>query len=360
MKILIIDDDEVLRNEFRELLESEGHEVSVAIDGERGVEAARAHPFDLVFTDLKMPGISGIDVIRELTASNPRTFLVMVTGYATVETAIEAMRIGVFDYVQKPFRIERIRAILESIREAQAYRRQVEAGRGDEDDDLFSSLEFPEAGMLIFTADPKTPGPARLIKSGAEAIDLGVGGDLSPKQLYDLRVAAVNFLNNHRGAVVVLENLGLLRKEHSWEGVRRFLETVRDEVVKTNGRLIVGNDPTGWSDPELDQLTELLSFHYVKLISESVASPIRRRILRYLAAEGTAHFNEIHAHLELNDTPKLSFHLRKLLKEDLLAKDETKVYSLTHLGTRIDGSLHDMEVDGTRAKHISTLITYTV
>ena len=115
MDILLVDDDETLRQSLVMLLQSEGHSVTEAADGEKALEKARMHYFDLVLCDVRMPGIDGIETISRLRDSIADAHFVVMTGYASEEAPIKALRLGVDDYLTKPFDIpvflEKLRAL---------------------------------------------------------------------------------------------------------------------------------------------------------------------------------------------------------------------------------------------------------
>jgi DNA-binding NarL/FixJ family response regulator len=102
-KILIIDDDPTILEGLRRLLTRSGYEVAVAPNGILGLEAARKQTVDVVVTDLAMPGVSGLDLIKLIQGLDPTLPVIVLTGNATLETAIHAMRhAGAFDFLQKP------------------------------------------------------------------------------------------------------------------------------------------------------------------------------------------------------------------------------------------------------------------
>jgi putative nucleotidyltransferase with HDIG domain len=112
-KILVVDDESTIREVLVDFLVLEGFEVTCANDGEQGLEFLAREHFDAVLLDMKMPGISGLDVLRQLPELAPDTLAIMMTGYGTVETAIEAMKLGAFDYVLKPFKVQDVIRLLE-------------------------------------------------------------------------------------------------------------------------------------------------------------------------------------------------------------------------------------------------------
>jgi two-component system response regulator PilR (NtrC family) len=102
-RIIIVEDEETLRNTLASVLEEEGYEVSKKNDAASAVEAIREENFDLVITDLKMPGMDGINLLQKVMKMSPQTFVILMTAYGTVETAVEAMQKGAYDYIMKPF-----------------------------------------------------------------------------------------------------------------------------------------------------------------------------------------------------------------------------------------------------------------
>lgn len=103
-RILVIDDERAIRNTLKEILEFEGYTVDTAADGKSGVEAAKKQPYDLVYCDVKMPGMDGIEVLEQV----EDTTFIMISGHATVETAVEALKKGAFDFLEKPIDLNRL------------------------------------------------------------------------------------------------------------------------------------------------------------------------------------------------------------------------------------------------------------
>jgi two-component system nitrogen regulation response regulator GlnG len=111
--ILVADDESSIRFVLREALESEGHEVTEAEDGDRALEALSAGDFDLAFLDIRMPGPSGLDLLSTLRGTGNDTAVVIITAESTMENAVEAMKRGALDYLVKPFSITEVAALAE-------------------------------------------------------------------------------------------------------------------------------------------------------------------------------------------------------------------------------------------------------
>lgn len=114
-KVLLIDDDPGIRDTLHSVLTGEGCEVAVEQRGDDGLARASRESFNVVITDLKMPGINGLDMIRQLHAVQPRLPIILITAFGTTQTAIEAIKFGAYDYLLKPFEIPQL---LELVRRA--------------------------------------------------------------------------------------------------------------------------------------------------------------------------------------------------------------------------------------------------
>jgi DNA-binding NtrC family response regulator len=120
-QLLVIDDDAVTRELLTEVLQSEGYRVAACESGARALERAASEHFDLAVTDVRMPEMDGIAVTRALKARDPAMQVIVMTAFGSVETAVEAIRHGAFDYVSKPMNLDEIKS---TVRRALAERRQ--------------------------------------------------------------------------------------------------------------------------------------------------------------------------------------------------------------------------------------------
>ncbi len=102
-RILVVDDEPIVCESCQRILEEEGYEVEIALSGQEAFDKMKESTFDIVITDLKMPTIDGMDVLKHIRKEYPDTIVIMITGFSTVETAVEAMKLGAFDYIPKPF-----------------------------------------------------------------------------------------------------------------------------------------------------------------------------------------------------------------------------------------------------------------
>ncbi|MBQ1605658.1 MAG: sigma-54-dependent Fis family transcriptional regulator [Bacteroidales bacterium] len=107
-KILVIDDERSIRNTLSDILSLEGHKVDVAEDGEQGFKKASESKFDAVFCDIKMPKMDGLEVLAKLHDSFPELPIVMISGHGDIDTAVDSIKKGAFDYIQKPLDLNRL------------------------------------------------------------------------------------------------------------------------------------------------------------------------------------------------------------------------------------------------------------
>jgi len=106
--VLVVDDEQTVRNSCRKILSQEGYKVDVAQSGEEALGKVKGNGFDLVITDWKMPKVDGLEMARRIKKEKPNTQVIMITGYPSVDSSIEAIRSGVADYVPKPFTPEEL------------------------------------------------------------------------------------------------------------------------------------------------------------------------------------------------------------------------------------------------------------
>ncbi len=316
MRLLVVDDDPVFRQELAELLEQDGHRVQALPSVLKAEEALTAEEFDVVLTDLKMPRHGGMELLRSIRSRWPRVLVVVVTGYASVDTALEAMKLGAFDYVRKPFRIEQVR---ETLRLA-AQEREFGAPAGAERDPAREARELAEGGryevLLVGSARTRP----------ADHLTVAVLDDLEPASLLSL---VEGFVTQHPNAAVVIAHLDPWLARHRLEDLVATLDRVRS-VLAGHGPLRVAFNPARVDLGAATALGSAVAAEETHATLEALANPLRRRILARLA-EGPASFGEAMRATGLDDSPKISFHLRKLAESGLLLH-EGEQYRLTARG----------------------------
>ena len=158
--LLVVDDEEVIREGMRRILSAEGYHVDTSASGRTAIEKIQEQDFDVVITDLKMPGMDGMEVLKTIKILQPEVPVVIITGYSTVDTAVEAMKNGAFDYIAKPFTSE---LIIDKVRKAVDYKtlaienfsakKKLSAGAGF-DDFVGESVEMQKVYRRIMQVAP--------------------------------------------------------------------------------------------------------------------------------------------------------------------------------------------------------------
>jgi ActR/RegA family two-component response regulator len=301
MRLLLVDDDVVFRQELGDLLEQDGNTVVTAASVPKALEAMAAGEFDLTFTDLKMPRHSGLELLREIRARWPRTLVVMITGFATIETAVEAMKVGAFDYVQKPFKIDQIHRVLEL-----AAREIKFQGRGEPPAEVAGLLRrWTADGLAVLRFSPN---PVRST-ANVTAVDL-------PAEPSQVRDHVESFLSDHPHPGVLVEGVERLFGGRAGGHLVPFVRSLRERLVDL-GPLVVTYDPAKLTAAEGEELRAALAAPVTQSTLEALSNPIRRAVLQR-AGEGPISFTQALEAAQLDDSPKLAFHLRRLVDEGLL------------------------------------------
>ena len=126
-RILLVDDEDILVQGLAEFLQDQGTAVDTANDGKEAIALLEENLYDLLVTDIRMPGMSGMELLRHVQKNHPHVAVILITGYASTESAIEALRFGVYDYIEKPFEmLELLQAIVNALEHAQLKRQNAQ------------------------------------------------------------------------------------------------------------------------------------------------------------------------------------------------------------------------------------------
>lgn len=253
-QILVVDDDDSIRKLLSVVLARDGYLITTAEDGIQAVEAFKAEAPDIVLMDIRMPGCSGIEAMQQMQAIRPGATIILMTAFAELETAIQAIKMGAFDYVIKPFDLAEIRLLVERAWQMRDMRQQINVLR----DELSESFRLDR----ILTNDPAMlalcAATERASKSNATVVILGesgVGKELLAASLhYNSPRARQPFVKLNCGAIPE----GLLESELFGHEKGAFTGA----VARRTGRFEQANGGTLF----LDEIGELPLILQVKLL----------------------------------------------------------------------------------------------
>ena len=318
MRILIVDDDAEFREELVELLERGHHAVNPVPSAAAATAALEHDEFDVMFTDIKMGRHSGMDLLAETRQKWPRVLVVMLTGQATVETAVRALQLGAFDYLRKPIRAEQVDRVLDLV--AQQLK-LIRAGAKPLDPSRYAAALAAEGGYEVLLISPP-PIPAVVEKVSYLPLD--------PDNPFRVRNAVEDFVTPKDRAAVVLAAVEELLARHREEDIAALLEGMR-AVLEGKGPLAIGYDPNKITATGALAVRSSIVSADAHTTLELLGSPIRRLVLRRLA-EGPCTFTQAMEAAHLDDTSKIAFHLRKLTESGLVVHLAGERYRLTPRG----------------------------
>jgi two-component system nitrogen regulation response regulator NtrX len=184
MKVLIIDDERAIRRALREILEFEGCQVIEAENGREGIEVAKKSVFDLIFCDIKMPMMDGLEVLDILTIESNQAPIVMISGHGNVETAVQTIKKGAFDFIEKPLDLNRILVILRNVKDRNTLVIETKSLKSTVKRIKGSAIigETPEIRKIKEMIEKVAPSDARVLITGGN----GTGKELVARSLHDL------------------------------------------------------------------------------------------------------------------------------------------------------------------------------
>ncbi|MBD81039.1 MAG: response regulator [Crocinitomicaceae bacterium] len=182
-RILVVDDEKSIRNSLKDVLEYEGHSIDEAEDGMTGLALARKNEYDLVLCDVKMPKLDGLEFLEMAFETNPDLNVIMISGHGTIETAVEAIKKGAYDYLAKPLDLNRLLVIVrnglekeELVKETRTLRKKVQSFNGGSI--IGESKEIKSVHEMIGKVAPTA---ARVMITGPN----GSGKELVAREIHD-------------------------------------------------------------------------------------------------------------------------------------------------------------------------------
>jgi DNA-binding response OmpR family regulator len=213
VKILIVDDDKIIADILRDLLSEKNRLVDVCYDGFSAIENMQKSLYDLIIVDMVMPGMGGLDLLKFAKKINPDVVVIIVTGYASVETAVTAIREGAYDYIRKPCKLEEISIVVKNAIE------KIRLNR--ENRELLSKLQDAYNELMILEKGKNKDGKIANINFFSSNMP-------SLHYLYDNNSSSDNYLDRLQALSSLKEN-GMLTEAEFKEFKQHLVKMVREK-----------------------------------------------------------------------------------------------------------------------------------
>jgi len=247
LRILIVDDDEVFLDRMNRLLTLEDNFIITANSGTDALSKLDENKFELILTDLKMPGLSGVEFIEKVREKEINTIIIMITGYGTIESAVNAMKAGAYDYILKPFDLETLKSKLREVKTEIELRKDI------------SSTNFKEKTRYGGIADKVTlddyTGPFLIVSDinpnkiidkykieKASSIWLGYEdqeNSIPPSKLNSIKSVIEDFIDKFETGTIIFKGIEEITKIHDWIIVKNFILYLQSKIASLNFSLLI-------------------------------------------------------------------------------------------------------------------------
>jgi two-component system, NtrC family, nitrogen regulation response regulator NtrX len=186
MNILVIDDERSIRNTLKDILGLEGYVVDVAENGTTGLELIRSKDFDIVLCDIKMPEMDGIEVLKKIMEIKPESTVIMISGHGNIDTAVEAIKHGAFDFIVKPLDLNRLLITIRNAGDKSVLVKESKILKQKVSKQYEIIGESPQIKKVLETTDRVAPTEARVLITGAS----GTGKELIARRIHEFSTRA--------------------------------------------------------------------------------------------------------------------------------------------------------------------------
>jgi two-component system, NtrC family, nitrogen regulation response regulator NtrX len=180
-KILVIDDERSIRNTLKDILEYEKYEVDLAEDGKKGLEMVKQTEYDIILCDIKMPGMDGIEVLEQMNTLAPDSPVVMISGHGNIDTAVESIKKGAYDFIEKPLDLNRLLITIRNAMDKSTLVNETKILKKKVSKNFEIIGESAAIKKVIEMADRVAPTDARVLITGSN----GTGKELVARRIHD-------------------------------------------------------------------------------------------------------------------------------------------------------------------------------
>jgi ActR/RegA family two-component response regulator/DNA-binding HxlR family transcriptional regulator len=326
MKILVVDDNQIFLSQMKKYLSIKNFDVDLANGGKKAIEKLQTGKYSAVVLDLKMPDLPGIEVLKWARNHQIKSHFIVVTGYGDVESAVEAMKLGAIDYIQKPFDAEKLAKLLHDV--CGKKKKRVTPNP------FIEMLKEEKHAKIILITDTNPAEFERKYDINAyKKIWLRrIADDPLPKIMDMMR----KFAEEER-IIMIHSGLGYFAKTYGKEKLAKYLQELNKIVTEKNAQLFIVYK----SQKEKMLLNEIYEEDIASSIDKVVRiykNSTRRKILQLLETQQPLTYTQIMKELGIEYSSKLAFHLKTLLKMGIIEKHD-KFYFLTPHGEHMAGIL---------------------
>lgn len=352
MRILIVDDNTTFLDTMRNILTLDQHKISTATSAEEALELILEKNFDLLLTDLKMGELSGIDLIREIRKRGINLISIVITGYGSIDSAVEAMKTGAYDYLLKPFEISPLREKIHEVQKELRLRDNISLStlmneQIMQEYSIESNFEYEQPFLVISNEDPQRILNEYKIEN-ASTLCLSFSNNMNaipPTKLHLLRHQIEEFIKTEGKGTIIFKGLEELYRVHSWNHFKGFLDDIGNQVLSSDFSLVFLVDENVVYQSLVHDALSLLSVQSFNNIIKLISHPLRKDIINLLKIQGKLNFNKILEELKVESSSSFAFHIKKLVQEDILEKDNN-FYYLTQRGQYIGEIIFILEKIG--------------
>ncbi len=342
VKILVVDDNIRFLDFMKKNLTIDDHSVVTATSGEEGLVHAKQQNLDLILTDLKMEGMSGVEFARELRKNNIDTITIVITGYGTINSAVEAIKVGCYDYILKPFEYSDLSEKIQEVEDEIHLRRSLTASTIADKSVLedYSELKIKAypSPYLVISDDPTLDKKLGLEEVMTILLSLSEKGEnvIAPSKLNMLTSRISSFVKDNEKGTVIFKGIRELLKAHNYVNFKRFVLYLQNEILSREWTLLFLAEERKDTNNEY---SELLFFDTLSTLSgqafsnviEIISHSIRKQVINLLKLKGSLNFNKNAEEIGIQRSSTLAFHLRKLGQEIIVEKSDND-YQLTERG----------------------------
>jgi len=338
MKILVVDDDKITRQMFLELLSKDGHLITTVESGIKAIEKMKSFSFDFVIVDLKMPGIDGIEVLKRIKIMNPSTHVIIITAYGTVDKAVEALKGGAVDFIEKPFKLKKVQEIIKRISAEKMLDKNkmifIEKSPGgvkqnEEFIELFKKNLTDGNGLCV------TLHNASYIREKydlenieiIEVTELISNNNFDDEKSQDLVDKIYAFIRTNPKSVVLMDGFDYFINNYSQSFIEKFLFHSYHELLQTTSKMILYVNTNTLPSTKLESFVATINNVMMNIGMNSLSNPTEIDIVEYLFEHPESTFNDIYQNINLDKSSKLSFYLQKLHTNQIIKKVDKK-YSI--------------------------------